>query len=126
MRQVKTVFVALVLLLSCGADRARTALVMTDVGGKACRPLDPGDDRANVLLFVRKDCPISNGNAPEIERIAKKYGGQKINFYLVYTVRDLSVGCGSGVSEAVSVDLPGLDRSAKARIGEGSGRDGDD
>jgi len=77
------------LLLVCGADKAAKPLSITDIDGRTCNPLNPGDARANVLFFVRTDCPISNGYAPEITRIEKQYGPEKINFYLVYAMRDL-------------------------------------
>jgi hypothetical protein len=37
-----------------------------------------------VLLFIAPDCPISNGYAPEITRIAKTYGTQRVSFFAVH------------------------------------------
>ena len=50
------------------------------------QPVDPfaGEARAVVLIFVRSDCPISNRYAPEIRRIAAKFGGRGARFWLVY------------------------------------------
>ena len=39
---------------------------------------------ARVLLFVRTDCPITNRYAPELQRIAKEFGGESVGFWLVY------------------------------------------
>ena len=39
-----------------------------------------------VYVFTTTDCPISNRYAPEIQRLATKFGGQ-INFVLVYPVQ---------------------------------------
>jgi hypothetical protein len=63
---------------------------MNDVSGTSRRPLSPGDQRANGLIFVRTDCPISNAYAPQINRLAREFGTKKIAFYIVYTMRDLS------------------------------------
>ena len=41
-------------------------------------------DKAQVLLFIRSDCPISNRYAPELERLYKRYSPSGINFLLVY------------------------------------------
>jgi hypothetical protein len=40
--------------------------------------------KAQVLLFIRSDCPISNRYAPELERLYKKYSPGGIDFLLVY------------------------------------------
>ncbi len=90
MKRAISVLGVLGLIWFCGADQAPKSLSVADVDGKVCQPLNPGEARANVLFFVRTDCPISNGYAPEITRIEKQYGPEKINFYLVYAMRDLS------------------------------------
>ena len=90
MKRTITILGVLGLIWVCGADQAPKSLSATDVDGKICQPLNPGEARANVLLFVRTDCPISNGYAPEITRIQKQYGPDRINFYLIYAMRDLS------------------------------------
>jgi hypothetical protein len=41
-------------------------------------------DKAQVLLFVRSDCPISNRYAPELKRLYKTYSPSGIDFLLVY------------------------------------------
>ncbi|HUQ88465.1 MAG TPA: thioredoxin-like domain-containing protein [Vicinamibacterales bacterium] len=42
-------------------------------------------DRLTVLVFTTTDCPISNRYAPEIQRLAAKFGEQA-KFILVYPV----------------------------------------
>lgn len=37
-----------------------------------------------VFIFVRTDCPITNRYAPELLRIAKRFEGRHVGFYLVY------------------------------------------
>jgi len=39
---------------------------------------------ANVLLFVASDCPVSNGYAPEIQRICRDYRAKGVTCSLVY------------------------------------------
>jgi len=90
MKRAITILGMLGLLGVCGADKAAKSLSIADIDGRKCEPLNPGEGRANVLFFVRTDCPISNGYAPEITRIEKQYGAEKINFYIVYAMRDLS------------------------------------
>jgi hypothetical protein len=37
-----------------------------------------------VFLFARTDCPATNQYAPELRRIAEKFRGRHVAFYLVY------------------------------------------
>jgi redoxin len=53
------------------------------VDGAVLRPLAPAG-AANVLLFIATDCPISNGYAPEIQRICREYAPKGVNCALVY------------------------------------------
>jgi hypothetical protein len=48
--------------------------------------LDPfaSPAHARVFLLVRTDCPITNRYAPELHRIAAKYKGTPVDFWLVY------------------------------------------
>ena len=78
--------------VSAGADKptTRPSVVLTDVHGRAVDPLRPAGP-ANVLVFVRTDCPISNSYAPMINDLSKAYSGRGIVFYIIYTSRDLSL-----------------------------------
>lgn len=44
-----------------------------------------------MLLFVARDCPVSNSYAPEIERIIARYTPRKVAFTLVYPDPDTSL-----------------------------------
>jgi hypothetical protein len=57
---------------------------LSDPTGTLHRPLESHGQKATVLLFVAVDCPISNGYAPEINRIIEKYRTRGIDFYLIY------------------------------------------
>ena len=47
-------------------------------------------EKALVLLFVRRDCPISNRYAPEIQRLYEQYSRHGIDFRLVYAETGLT------------------------------------
>jgi AhpC/TSA family len=76
----RPIVLAMLLLSSAGQVR--------DVDGKA-RNLFAPDGIANVLLFVASDCPISNGYAPEIQRICRDYSTKGVACSLVY--EDVSI-----------------------------------
>jgi hypothetical protein len=54
------------------------------------QPLDPltSNGRADLLLFVRTDCPISNRYAPELGRIVERFAAQPLDVWLVYVDED--------------------------------------
>ena len=54
-----------------------------DVHDKLIDPFS-SSARVRVFLFVRTDCPITNRYAPELHRIAAKYRGVPVHFWLVY------------------------------------------
>ncbi len=62
----------------------------SDVAGVACWPLDPGEQKANVMLFVTPDCPIANSYAPEINAIVADYAEQPLRFFVVHVDPDTS------------------------------------
>ena len=69
---------------------AAEAVSVLDLDGKATRPLDLGESKAAVILFIRTDCPISNGYTPEILRICDAYAARGVRFYLVHADPDLT------------------------------------
>lgn len=48
------------------------------------------DSKVVVLLFLGTECPVSNGYAPEMSRLAKKYGDAGVRFYGIYCDRDVT------------------------------------
>lgn len=82
-------------VLACAAEPApaqdqttptREASVQ-DLAGHAVDPLTR-NGRADLLLFVRTDCPISNRYAPELARIAGRFATQPLDVWLVYVDDD--------------------------------------
>jgi predicted ATP-grasp superfamily ATP-dependent carboligase len=90
------------------ADPAPSAIIVPDLDGTPHHPLDPENNRANVLFFIRTDCPISNTYAPEITRLQKQYASQKIAFYLVYTLRDLTPAAAREHLKQYNLAVPAL------------------
>ena len=65
-------------------------MTVADVDGKPHRPLAAAGQVATVLFFVLHDCPISNGYAPEMSRIAQEYAARGVRSYVVYGEADLA------------------------------------
>ena len=77
---------------AAAVERVRRDLVVGDVQGVERRPLDCGTNKASVLFFLSHDCPISNGYAPEVNRICSAYGGAGgFAFTIVHPYAELSV-----------------------------------
>lgn len=83
---------AVLSLVGCGPGEARHATgptgsagptVVEDLSGQPLDPLANGN-RANVLLFVRTDCPIGNRYAPEIHRLRARFAADGVGLWLVY------------------------------------------
>jgi hypothetical protein len=51
---------------------------------KVIDPLDQPGSRATVFIFTRTDCPIGNRYAPELQRLHREFGPQRVEFRLVY------------------------------------------
>src|SRR5262245_10309666 len=86
MRLVCVMF-CLVVGLSLAVSGEPSEVVFTDLNNVARRPLEPGDKLASVLIFYWHDCPISNGYAPELNRIAASH--TNFAFYIVQTDPEL-------------------------------------
>jgi len=74
------------ILLGAGAAILLTASASgqtRDIEGRSFAPFAPAG-KANVLLFVQTDCPISNSYAPEIQRICKAYESKGVSCSLAY------------------------------------------
>ena len=69
--------IAVSLVLVAGAAQSRAS------DGQS-RDLFAPKGPSNVLMFIASDCPISNGYAPEIQRICRDYGAKGVRCSLVY------------------------------------------
>ena len=97
----------LLLGLALTLCRPAVALSMTDVQGTRCT-IPNTQAKATVLLFIAHDCPIANGYAPEIQRMAARYGARGITFELVYVESDLTVAGAKQHAAAYGYHLPAL------------------
>jgi hypothetical protein len=74
----------LTLVTVTGAVRAGEAsITIAGIDGRALKPFEPAG-AANVIVFVATDCPISNGYAPEIQRVCRDYAGRGVGCTLMY------------------------------------------
>jgi hypothetical protein len=67
-----------------GAPPTTPAPHVLDLSGRAVDPLAEAGAGPAVLVFTRTDCPISNRYAPELHRLADRFGKRGVTFWLVY------------------------------------------
>jgi len=76
------ILVALVAVaLTAGSQAASPAI--RDIDGRLHRPFEPAD-LPSVLVFLTTDCPISNGYAPEIQRLCAASAARGVGCLLLY------------------------------------------
>ena len=73
------VLILLAICLPC----ARGQQTAIDLDGHALDPLAAGSGKVVVLVFLRRDCPVSGRYAPAIQQISKRYA-DIAKFWLVY------------------------------------------
>ena len=91
-----------------------------DVDGANVRPLDLGDAKAAVLLFLSTDCPISNALSPEINRIVADYTHRGVRFWIVHPDPSLSAQSARAHAREFGYTCPVLlddQRQLVARLG---------
>ena len=90
-------------------------VTLPDVSGKTTTVPD-AHARATVLLFIAHDCPIANGYAPEIQRIAAAYAPRGLAFDLVYVDPGFSAAQARAHEAAYGYHLPALRDTAHILI----------
>jgi AhpC/TSA family len=60
------------------------AVVVLAIAALQSDALFQPSDRTQVLVFIASDCPISNGYAPEIQRICSDFSARGVRCTLVY------------------------------------------
>ena len=58
-----------------------------DLSGKQIDPLTRNSGKPVILIFVRRDCPISNRYAPKIKRLSGIYSA-RATFWMIYPDKD--------------------------------------
>jgi len=71
---------AMVAGLICSSVAASQSAV--DLDGNAVNPLAAAGGKVVVLVFVRRDCPVSSRYAPTIQKISKQYR-DRVSFWLI-------------------------------------------
>ena len=103
MRTVCTILLAVL----CGSSVSLSSeLILNDVDDVARRPLEPAQKAASVLLFYGHDCPVSNGYAPEINRICASY--TNFAFYIVQVDPDLTKAAAKEHARQYALQAPVL------------------
>ena len=70
-------------LLVCSAAVAAGQQTALDLDGRAANPLTEDSGKAVVLVFLRRDCPVSGRYAPTIQQTSKRYA-ERARFWLVF------------------------------------------
>lgn len=73
------------ILLFCFVSGALAGAQQTafDLDGKPVNPLTAASDRVVVLIFLRRDCPVSSRYAPVVQKISAQYE-RDVSFWQVY------------------------------------------
>ena len=105
MRMIFALVVLAVGLSFASATETRD-FILKDLEGIARHPFEPADKIASVLIFFWQDCPISNGYAPEINRIAATR--TNFVFYVVQVDPELSVAAAREHARKFDLRVPVL------------------
>jgi hypothetical protein len=74
---------ALLVFSGLGWTQSAAQDTAVNLEGRAVNPLATSSDKAVVLIFLRRDCPVSGRYAPTVQQISKEYA-DRANFWLVY------------------------------------------
>ena len=77
---INSMWLGTVLAVLCGLATAQQAL---DLEGHAVNPFAAASGKPVVLIFLRRDCPVSGRYAPVIQKISNEYAN-RATFWLVY------------------------------------------
>ena len=100
---------------------------LADVDGKPRTAAEWKDAKAVVYCFLGTECPVSNGYAPQMQRLADKYAAQGVTFVGVYVEPTVTADDARKHGEEYALKFVRLRRSrANARRGGGRVADADD
>lgn len=96
MRNVRAWWLWLLLcpVILTAADNRPRDLQVHAVDGHVLRPFSSGA-AASIVFFVATDCPVSNGYAPEIQRVCREYGSRGVGCSLIYEDLETSPNAGA-------------------------------
>src|SRR3954454_23853434 len=101
-------------------NRARQVkeFALRDAGGRLHTAQEWCDRKGVVLFFLEPDCPVANGYAPEMRRLAGRYGGPGIAFYGVHSRPDVSAEIAARHAAEFGLSFPVLLDPAQVVAGE--------
>ncbi|HEY7353640.1 MAG TPA: redoxin family protein [Terriglobales bacterium] len=88
-----------------------------DLGDRSVDPVKANSGKVVVLIFVRRDCPISGRYAPTIQRISAEHE-KDARFYLVFPDKDESAGDIQKYLHDFHYSLPALRDKSHALVKE--------
>jgi hypothetical protein len=100
------ILICLVAGLCVAGPGSERELIYRDLGNVPRHPLDPADKAGSVLIFFWQDCPVSNGYAPEMNRIAA--GHTNFAFYIVQVDAGLSPAAAKEHARRYDLQIPVL------------------
>ena len=77
----RATFLLTMLAVSCGSAWGQQTGI--DLDGHIVDPLGPETGKVVVLIFLRRDCPVSGRYAPSLQQISRRYAN-RAKFWLVY------------------------------------------
>ena len=78
--ELRTRLVVATALLACAGFAAEQQSAV-DLDGRAVNPFSANSGKVVVLVFLRRDCPVSSRYAPVIQQISKQYS-QEYGYHL--------------------------------------------
>lgn len=94
---------------AAGADLGKIGdYELNDVTGKPRTAADWGDAKAVVYCFLGTECPVSNGYAPAMQRLAEKYASQDVPFVGVYVEPTVTADDARAHGEEYALKFPRL------------------
>ena len=79
---------------------------LPDPQGKRHQPSEWQGAKAVVLLFLGTECPVSNGDAPEMARLAREFGSRGVLFYGVHCDPDVTAAIATAHAKDYSLEFP--------------------
>src|SRR5579883_41253 len=98
--------VCLVTVVCLAAADRLPDVVFRDLADVPHHPLEPGEKDASALVFFWQDCPVSNGYAPELNRIAASH--TNCAFYIVQVDPELTPAAAREHAKQYHLSIPVL------------------
>ena len=89
-----------------GTGRKVVDFALVDTGGRGHSAAEWRGSKAVVLFFLGVECPVSNGYAPEMRRIADQYGLRGVAVYGVHPDPDVSPAVAAGHAAEFGLTFP--------------------